>query len=44
MFAVKKLKAAKAAVKVPAFDTGVCRLAILTDTEGNALCVHAKKG
>jgi predicted enzyme related to lactoylglutathione lyase len=40
---VKKLKAAKAVVKVEAFDTPVCRMAIVLDSEGNALCVHAKK-
>ena len=41
--AVKKLKTAKAALKVPAFDTPVCRMAVLSDTEGNAFSVHAKK-
>jgi predicted enzyme related to lactoylglutathione lyase len=41
--AVKRLKAAKAKIAVPAFDTPVCRLAILLDSEGNALSVHAKK-
>ena len=41
--AVKKLRAAKARVLVPAFDTPVCRMAILKDSEGNAFCVHAKK-
>jgi predicted enzyme related to lactoylglutathione lyase len=41
--AVAKLQAAKASVKVPAFDSPVCRMAVLLDTEGNALCVHAKK-
>ena len=41
--AVKKLRAAKAKVKVPAFDTPVCRIAILTDSEGNAITIHAKK-
>ena len=40
---IRKLKAAKAAVKVPPFDTPVCRMAIVLDSEGNALCVHAKK-
>lgn len=39
---LKKLKAAKAVVKVPPFDTPVCRMAIVLDSEGNALCVHAK--
>ena len=41
--AVKRLRAVKSKVLVPAFDTPVCRLAILRDSEGNALCVHAKK-
>lgn len=41
--ALKKLKAAKAVVKVPPFDTGVCRMAYVLDSEGNALGVHAKK-
>jgi predicted enzyme related to lactoylglutathione lyase len=40
---LKKLKAAKAVVKVEAFDTPVCRMAIVLDSEGNALTVHAKK-
>jgi predicted enzyme related to lactoylglutathione lyase len=41
--AVAKLSAAKATVKVPPFDTPGCRMAILQDSEGNALCIHAKK-
>lgn len=41
---VEKLKEAGARVLEAAFDTPVCRMAFVTDTEGNALCVHAKKG
>lgn len=41
---LRKLKAAKAVVKVEAFDTPVCRMAVVLDSEGNALTVHAKKG
>lgn len=41
--AVKRLRSMKAKVQIPAFDTPVCRLAILQDSEGNAFCVHAKK-
>lgn len=41
--AVAALTAAKAAVKVPAFDSPVCRMAVMTDTEGNAFSLHAKK-
>ena len=40
---LKKLKRAKAVLKVPAFDTPVCRMAVLLDSEGNAFSVHAKK-
>jgi predicted enzyme related to lactoylglutathione lyase len=40
---LKKLKAAKAVVKVPPFDTPVCRMAYVLDSEGNALGLHAKK-
>jgi predicted enzyme related to lactoylglutathione lyase len=40
---IKKLKGAKATLKVPAFDTPVCRMAVLLDSEGNAFAVHAKK-
>ena len=40
---LKKLKRAKAILKVPAFDTPVCRMAVLLDSEGNAFSVHAKK-
>lgn len=41
--ALKKLKAVKAVVKVPPFDTPVCRMAYVLDSEGNALGLHAKK-
>lgn len=40
---LKKLKRAKAVVKVPPFDTPVCRMAVVLDSEGNALTLHAKK-
>ncbi|MFI5362929.1 MAG: VOC family protein [Elusimicrobiota bacterium] len=40
---VKKLKSASAVVKVEPFDTPACRMAVVLDTEGNALTVHAKK-
>ncbi len=41
--AVPKLVAAGAKLLVPAFDSPVCRMAVLADTEGNGLMVHAKK-
>jgi predicted enzyme related to lactoylglutathione lyase len=41
--ALKKLKSVRAVVKVPPFDTPVCRMAYLLDSEGNALGIHAKK-
>ncbi|MDE2143387.1 MAG: VOC family protein [Elusimicrobia bacterium] len=41
--AVKRLRGVKAKIKVPAFDTPVCRMAFLKDSEGNVLGVHAKK-
>jgi len=40
---LQKLKRAKAVVKVPPFDTPVCRMAVVLDSEGNALSLHAKK-
>jgi predicted enzyme related to lactoylglutathione lyase len=40
---LKKLKRANVVVKVPPFDTPVCRMAIVLDSEGNALNLHAKK-
>lgn len=40
---LKKLKRAKAVVKVPPFDTPVCRMAVVLDSEGNAFSLHAKK-
>lgn len=41
--AAKKLVAAGGSLKVPTFESPVCRMAVLADTEGNALTVHAKK-
>lgn len=41
--AIKKLAAGGAKVTVPAFDTPVCRMGYVADSEGNSLCVHAKK-
>jgi len=41
---VPKLVAAGATLKVGPFDTPVCRMAYLLDSEGNAFCVHSKKG
>jgi predicted enzyme related to lactoylglutathione lyase len=41
--AVSKLRKHGAKQLVKAFDTPVCRMAILKDSEGNALMVHAKK-
>lgn len=38
-----KLTAGGATLKVPAFDTPVCRMAVVADTEGNAVTLHAKK-
>lgn len=40
---VAKLKAAGAKVAVEEFDTPVCRMAFVLDSEGNSLCIHAKK-
>lgn len=41
--AMAKLAAANATVKVPPFHSPVCRMAIVLDPEGNALCLHEKK-
>lgn len=41
--AVKKAVAAKGKMKLRAFDTPVCRMAVVIDTEGNAVTLHAKK-
>lgn len=41
--AMAKLAAANAIVKVPPFPTRVCRMAIVLDTEGNAVTLHEKK-
>lgn len=40
---VKTLVAGGATLKVGPFDTPVCRMAYLLDSEGNAFGVHAKK-
>ncbi len=41
--AVARLKAKGGGVKVAPFESPVCRMAVLTDPEGNAFMVHAKK-
>lgn len=41
---VAELRAKGVPVKVEAFDTPVCRMAVVLDPEGNALTLHAKKG
>ncbi len=39
---VERLRAKKAVIKVEPFSSPVCRMAVILDPEGNALCVHAK--
>lgn len=38
-----KLRAKGASIKIEPFDTPVCRMAVVIDSEGNALTIHAKK-
>ena len=38
--AVAALKAAKVKFVLDAMDSGVCRMAIVADPDGNALCIH----
>ncbi len=42
--AVAALRRRKAPVKVPAFSTPVCRMAVVSDPDGNGVGLHAKKG
>lgn len=37
---VARLEQAGAQVLTPAFDTPVCRMSIVGDPEGNAVCIH----
>jgi predicted enzyme related to lactoylglutathione lyase len=38
--AVAALKAAQVKFMLEAMDSGVCRMAIVADPDGNALCIH----
>lgn len=38
--AVAALKAAKVKFLLEAMDSGVCRMAIISDPDGNSLCIH----
>ena len=41
---VAALRRKKVTVKVPAFSTPVCRMAVVSDPDGNGVGIHAKKG
>lgn len=38
--AIAALKAAKVKFLLEAMDGGVCRMAVVTDPDGNSLCIH----
>lgn len=38
--AIAALKAARIRFLLEAMDSGVCRMAIVTDPDGNSLCIH----
>lgn len=40
--AIAKLRAKSVRIKIEPFDTGVCRMAVVLDPEGNALTIHQK--